>query len=125
MNVVDSSAWLEYFADGPNASIFAKPIEATRSLLVPSLALYEVFKRVSQQRDEDEALRAIAVMEHGKVLDLDRATALEAARVSIQYAIAMADSIMLATAQRHRATLWTQDSDFDGLPGTKYFAKQR
>jgi predicted nucleic acid-binding protein len=125
MNVVDSSAWLEYFADGPNASIFAKPIEATRSLLVPSLALYEVFKRVSQQRDEDEALRAIAVMEQGKVLDLDRATALEAARVSIQYAIAMADSIMLATAQRHRATLWTQDSDFDGLPGTKYFAKHK
>jgi predicted nucleic acid-binding protein len=125
MNVVDSSAWLEYFADGPNASIFAKPIEATRSLLVPSLALYEVFKRVSQQRDEDEALRAIAVMEQGKVLDLDRATALEAARVSIQYAIAMADSIMLATAQRHRATLWTQDADFDGLPGTRYFAKRR
>jgi predicted nucleic acid-binding protein len=124
MNVVDSSAWLEYFADGPNASIFAKPIEATRSLLVPSLTLYEVFKRVSQQRDEDEALRAIAVMEQGKVLDLDRATALEAARVSIQYTIAMADSIMFATAQRHRATLWTQDSDFDGLPGTKYFAKQ-
>jgi toxin FitB len=125
MNVVDSSAWLEYFADGPNASIFAKPIEATRSLLVPSLALYEVFKRVSQQRDEDEALRAVAVMEQGKVLDLDRATALEAARVSIQYAIAMADSIMLATAQRHRATLWTQDSDFDGLPGTKYFPKRK
>lgn len=125
MNVVDSSAWLEYFADGPNASIFAKPIEATRSLLVPSLALYEVFKRVSQQRDEDEALRAIAVMEQGKVLDLDRATALEAARVSIQYAVPMADSIMFATAQRHRATLWTQDSDFDGLPGTKYFAKHR
>jgi predicted nucleic acid-binding protein len=125
MNVVDSSAWLEYFADGPNASIFAKPIEATRSLLVPSLALYEVFKRVSQQRDEDEALRAIAVMEQGKVLELDRATALEAARVSIQYAIAMADSIMFATAQRQRATLWTQDSDFDGLPGTKYFAKHR
>jgi|SRR5665213_51757 len=125
MNVVDSSAWLEYFADGSNASIFAKPIEATRSLLVPSLALYEVFKRVSQQRDEDEALRAIAVMEQGKVLELDRATALEAARVSIQYAIAMAGSIMFATAQRHRATLWTQDSDFDGLPGTKYIAKHR
>jgi toxin FitB len=125
MNVVDSSAWLEYFADGPNASIFAKPIEATRSLLVPSLTLYEVFKRVSQQRDEDEALRAVAVMEQGKVLELDQATALEAARVSIQYAIAMADSIMLATAQRNRATLWTQDSDFDGLPGTKYFPKHK
>ncbi len=124
MNVVDSSAWLEYFADGPNASVFAKPIEATRSLLIPSLALYEVFKRVSQQRDEDEALRAIAVMEQGRVVDLDRATALEAARLSNQHRIAMADSIMLATAQRHRATLWTQDADFDGLPGIKYYAKR-
>lgn len=124
MNIVGSSAWLEYFADGPNASVFAKPIEATRSLLVPSLSLFEVFKRVCQQRNEDEALRAIAVMEQGKVVDLDRATALEAARLSIAHRIAMADSIMLATAQRNRATLWTQDADFDGLPGTKFYAKQ-
>lgn len=101
-----------------------KLIEATRSLLVPSLSLFEVFKRVCQQRNEDEALRAIAVMEQGKVVDLDRATALEAARLSIAHRIAMADSIMLATAQRNRATLWTQDADFDGLPGTKFYAKQ-
>jgi toxin FitB len=124
MNVVDSSAWLEYFADGPNAAIFAKPIEATRSLIVPTLSLFEVFKRVSQQRDEDRALRSIAVMEQGQVVDLDRATALEAARLSIQHGIAMADSIMLATAQRHRATLWTQDADFDGLPGIRYYAER-
>jgi toxin FitB len=123
MNVVDSSAWLEYFADGRNASVFAKPIEATRSLVVPSLSLFEVFKRVSQQRNEDEALRAIAVMEQGRVVELDRATALEAARLSIEHGIAMADSVMLATAQRNRATLWTQDSDFEGLPGVRYYAK--
>lgn len=120
MNVVDSSGWLEYFADGPNASAFAKAIEATRSLIVPALSLSEVSKRISQQRGEDEALRAIAVMEQGKVVDFDRATALEAARLAIQHRIAMADSVMLATAQRHRATLWTQDADFDGLPGTKF-----
>ena len=124
MNVVDSSAWLEYFSDGPNASAFAKPIESTRSLLVPSLSLFEVFKRVSQQRSEDDALRAVAVMEQGSVVDLDRATAIEAARLSILHGIAMADSVMLATAQRHRATLWTQDSDFDSLPGVKYYAKR-
>jgi predicted nucleic acid-binding protein len=124
MNVVDSSGWLEYFADGPNAAVFAKPIEATRSLLVPTLSLFEVFKRVSQQRSEDDALRAIAVMEQGKVVDLDRATALEAARLSIQHGIAMADSVMLATAYRHRATLWTQDSDFEGVQGARYFAKR-
>ena len=124
MNVVDSSAWLEYFVDGPNAAVFAKPIETTRSLLVPSLSLFEVFKRVSQQRSEDEALRAIAVMEQGRIVDLDRATALEAARLSIHHGIAMADSVMLATALRNRATLWTQDSDFDGLPGARYYAKR-
>jgi len=123
MNMVDSSGWLEYFADGPNATAFAKPIEATRSLVVPTLSLFEVFKRIAQQRSEDEALRAIAVMEQGKVVDLDRATALEAARLSMQHGIAMADSVMLATAYRHRATLWTQDSDFDGLAGARYFAK--
>jgi predicted nucleic acid-binding protein len=111
MNVVDSSGWLEYLADGPNAAIFAKPIEATRSLIVPTLALFEVFKRVSQQRNEDDALRAVAVMEQGRVVDLDRATALEAARLSVQHAIAMAGSVMLATANRHRAMLWTQDSE--------------
>jgi predicted nucleic acid-binding protein len=124
MNVVDSSGWLEYFADGPNAAVFAKPIEATRSLLVPTLSLFEVFKRVTQQRSEDDALRAIAVMEQGRVVDLDRATALEAARLSIEHGIAMADSVMLATAYRHRATLWTQDSDFEGLQGARYFAKR-
>jgi predicted nucleic acid-binding protein len=124
MNVVDSSGWLEYFADGPNAAVFAKPIEATRSLLVPTLSLFEVFKRVTQQRSEDDALRAIAVMEQGRVVDLDRATALEAARLSIQHGISLADSVMLATAYRHRATLWTQDSDFEGLQGARYFAKR-
>jgi predicted nucleic acid-binding protein len=124
MNVVDSSGWLEYFADGPNAAEFAKPIEMTRLLLVPTPSLFEVFKRVAQQRSEDDALRAIAVMEQGKVIDLDRATALEAARLSIQHRIPMADSVMLATAYRHRATLWTQDSDFEGVQGARYFAKR-
>ena len=124
MNVVDSSAWLEYFADGPNAAVFAKPIESVGSLLVPSISLFDVFKRVTQQRDEDDALRAVAIMEQGRVIDLDRATALEAARLSIQHKIAMADSIMLATGQRNRATLWTQDADFDGLRSARYYASR-
>jgi toxin FitB len=123
VNVVVSSAWLEFLADGPNASAFAKPIDATRSLIVPTLSLFEVFKRVSRQRSEDEALRAIAVMEQGRVVDLDRATALEAARLAIEHRIAMADGVMLATAHRYRAALWTQDADFKSLSGVKYLAK--
>jgi len=124
MNVVDSSACLEYFADGPNAAHFARAIETTRALIVPTLSLFEVFRRVTQQRGDDEALRVVAVMEQGKVVDLDRATALAAARLSLDHSIAMADSIMLATAQRHGAILWTQDADFEGLPGTRFFAKR-
>jgi predicted nucleic acid-binding protein len=124
MNVVDSSAWLEYFADGPNAARFAPPIEATASLIVPTLSIFEVFKRIAQQRGDDDALRAVAIMEQATVVDLDRATALAAARLSIDHGIALADSVMLATAQRHRALLWTQDAEFDGLPGTRYFAKR-
>jgi len=124
MNVVDSSAWLEYFADGPNAARFAPPIEATASLIVPTLSIFEVFKRIAQQRGDDDALRAVAIMEQATVVDLDRATALAAARLSIDHGIAMADSVMLATAQRHQALLWTQDADFDGLPGTRYFARR-
>jgi toxin FitB len=125
MNIVDSSGWLEYFGDGSNAPVFAKPIEATVTLLVPTLSLFEVFKRVSQQRDEDEALRAIAIMEQAQVVDLDRATALEAARLSTLHGIAMADAIMLATARRNKATLWTQDADFEGLEGVRFVAKKK
>lgn len=124
MNVVDSSAWLEYFADGPNVSAFASPIESPASLLVPTLSLFEVFKRVCQQRDEQAALHAVALMEQGLVVDLDRVTALEAARLSLTHGIPMADSVMLATAQRGKATLWTQDADFEGIPGVKYLARQ-
>ena len=120
MNVVDSSAWLEYFAAGSNASFFAAPIEATGELLVPSLTIYEVFKRVLQQRGEGDALRAIAVMQQGSVLDLDVRIALSAARLSIDTRLPMADSVVLATARLHHAMLWTQDADFEGLPGVRY-----
>lgn len=124
MNVVDSSAWLEYFADGPNAEAFSKPIESTRSLIVPTLSIFEVFKRIAQQRGDAEGLRAVAVMEQARVIDLDRATAIAAARLSLDHGLALADSIMLATAQRNRATLWTQDADFKGLPGTRYLPRR-
>lgn len=124
MNVVDSSAWLEYFADGPNAGVFAPAIEATRSLLVPSLSIYEVFKVICLQRSEDEGLRAVAAMEQGMLVDLDGPTALEAARLSIHHRMTMADSIMLATSMRNSAVLWTQDADFEGIAGVRYTPKR-
>jgi toxin FitB len=120
MNVVDSSAWLEYFAGGPNASFFSGPIEETSKLIVPSLTIYEVFKRVLQQRDEGDALRAVAVMQQGAVVDLDVRLALAAARLSLDTRLPMADSVVLATARRHDATVWTQDADFEQLSGVRY-----
>jgi predicted nucleic acid-binding protein len=120
MNVVDSSAWLEYFANGPNASFFAAPIEQTDELVVPSLTIYEVFKRVLQQRDEGDALRAVAVMLQGTVVDLDARLAVTAARLSLDTRLPMADSVVLATARLHDAALWTQDADFKGLRGVRY-----
>lgn len=124
MNVVDSSGWLEYFADGPNADFFAPAVEGTSELVVPSISIYEVFKRILQQRSESEALQAIAVMLRGRVVDLDVQMALAAARVSLHYRIPMADSIILATARTHDATLWAQDEHFEHIAGVQYIAKQ-
>jgi len=120
VNVVDSSAWLEYLADGPNAGFFTKPIVDTARLVVPSVSLYEVFKKILQQRDEGQALQAVAHMQQGKVVDLSSTLVLGAARLSVEQRLPMADSIMLATARAFGATLWTQDADFEKLEGVKY-----
>jgi toxin FitB len=120
VNVVDSSAWLEYFANGPNAGFFAPAIEKTSDLVVPSITLYEVFKRVLQQRDEGAALQAVALMQQGNVVDFDAALALEAARVSLEHRLPLADSVILVTGRAQGAVLWTQDADFEGMPGVEY-----
>src|SRR4030042_5019949 len=109
MKIVDSSAWLEYFANGPNALFFAPAIEQTDDLLVPSLTLYEVFKRVLQQTDEGHALQAVAVMQQSTVVDLDARIALDAARISFKNKLPLADSIILATAWAYEAGGWPPD----------------
>jgi predicted nucleic acid-binding protein len=123
VNVVDSSGWLEYLAAGPNADFFASAIEASSQLLVPTISLYEVFKRVLQQRDEGDALQAVALMQQGRVVELTAPLSLTAAHLSVQHGLPMADSIMLATARTNDATLWTQDADFVGLAGVRFKAK--
>ena len=125
MNIVDSSGWLEYFADGPNADFFAPAIENISELVVPTISIYEVFKRVLQQRGEGDALQAIAVLMQGDVTGLSAELALDAAKTSTEYGLPMADSIMLATARAYNATLWTQDVDFEGLEGVRYVGKKR
>ena len=112
MNVVDSSGWLEFFADGPNVSVFRVPIVNTSELIVPAISIYEVYKRLLQQIDKDSALRAVSLMKMGQVVELNASLALDAADISVDLKIPMADSIILATARQYNATLWTQDSDF-------------
>lgn len=125
MNLVDSSGWLEYFADAANAEFFAPAVLDTEQLIVPTLALLEVFKRVLQQRGEGDALQAAALMRQGQVVELDSALALSAARLGVEHGLALADSVIYATARRVDALLWTQDADFEGLPGVRFVAKHR
>ena len=124
MNLVDSSGWLEYFSDGRNAAFFAPAIENTRLLVVSSINCYEVFKRIAQQRNENTAIRAIAVMQQGLVAVLSLELAILAAKLALALKLPLADSAILATARLHKATVWTQDSDFAGIDGVKYVAKR-
>lgn len=118
-NVVDSSGWLEYFAGSARADLFATAIEDTRNLIIPAISIYEVFKKVLRERGENDALQIAGVMQAGRVIGLDTALAMEAAR----YPLPLADSIIYATAILHSATLWTQDEHFNGMPQVRYFSK--
>ncbi len=123
MNVVDSSAWLEFFADGPNAGEFAQPLADRAALVVPTITIYEVFKVVCRQRGEDAALQAASLMQQGRSVELSPSLAMVAARMSLELTLPMADSVILATARFHDALLWTQDEHFRNLPGVRYFPK--
>lgn len=123
LNVVDSSAWLEYFADGVGAAHFASPIEAVGRLVVPAVCLLEVFKVVLRQRGESDALQAVALMQQGRIVDLDATLALAAAKAGLEHKLPLADSIVYATAQTVGGIVWTQDDDFKGLADVEYFPK--
>ncbi len=123
MNVVDSSAWLAYFADEPSADFFAEAIEDIELLIVPAICIYEVFKVILREKGEDQALLAIAAMQQGKVVDLDADLAIEAAAIGTEEKLALADSIIYTIAQRNAATLWTQDAHFSGKLGVQYIKK--
>ena len=124
MNVVDSSAWLEYFADGSNAGEFAEVIADVEELVVPAVTLFEVFKRIRVQRDLASALYAVAQMRRGRVVELDAHLAVAAAELSAEMGLPMADSIILATARAEEATLWTLDKGFQGMEGVEYRARR-
>lgn len=124
MNLVDSSAWLEYFAAGPNAAFFAPAIEKTSDLIVPTIVVFEVYKRVCQQRDRHAALEATATLRAGRIVDLTLRLAIAAAAISQSEKVPMADSIVLATARAENAVIWTQDADFERIRGVRFRAKR-
>ena len=119
LNVVDSSGWLEYLKGSDRAELFAPATEDQANLIVPIITVYEVYKKFRRERTERDAQEAIGTMMNGKVVDLDLSLAIEAAKLDLP----LSDSIIYATAQHHQATLWTQDEDFEGLPGVRYFPK--
>jgi len=121
VNLLDSSAWLEFFADGPLAGKFSSVAADPASVLVPTVVLYEVFKVVLRERGETAALQAVAALRQGTVVDITEEIALVAARASLAHRLPMADSLILATAHLHEATLWTMDEHFKGLPHVRYF----
>jgi len=124
MNIVDSSGWLAYFADEPNAKHFVSPLKDTDSLVVPTITVYEVFKVVLRESSENEALQATAAMLKGTVVDLTVPLAIAVSKLSLEKGLPMADSIILTIAKAYDAILWTQDSDFKNMAGVKYFPKK-
>ena len=124
MNVVDSSAWIEYFTGGPNAKSFELPILNQAELVVPTMVLLEVYKHIRRHQGRDEALKAIAGMKQGEIQVLDERLALYAAEIGVEDGLPLADSVILATARLHEATLWTQDSDFEGMDGVRFRRKK-
>jgi toxin FitB len=125
MNVVDSSAWLAYFAGEKNAGFFAEAIEDTELLVVPVICIYEVFKVVLREKGEDDALQAASAMQQGAVINLDSDLALEAAWVGHEEKLAFAASVIYAVAKRHEATVWTQDEHFYGKANVRYKQKTK
>ncbi|MFC1583986.1 type II toxin-antitoxin system VapC family toxin [Fibrobacterota bacterium] len=125
MNIVDTSGWLEYFAGSSRVKYYEKAVEKTSELLVPAVCVYEVFKKLLTDYGEDEALTAIGHMKTGKVIDIDFGISVQAAKISKEHKIPMADSIILACGIKHNAVIYTQDSDFKKMPNVKYFEKRK
>jgi predicted nucleic acid-binding protein len=125
VNVVDSSGWIEFLGGGPNAGFFAPAISDASRLLVPTISVFEVCRWTRRELGSRRALEAMALMQQGRIVDLDSTLAMNAARLSVDLKLPMADSITLATARAHDATLWTQDDDFEGVEGVKFVAKKK
>lgn len=123
MNVVDSSGWIEFFKAGPNGLIFKPVIQDEARLLVPSISLFEVHRVLSRALPDNLVESCLDVMRRGRVLDLTDIRAIAASKAATRHRLALADAAIYSMALEHGATLWTQDVDYQGLPGVNYSAK--
>lgn len=124
MNVVDSCGWLEYFFNQNNADFFAPALLDTAHLVVPSITIFEVSRRLVTLNAGPPVEEAVALMCKGKVIDLSPEQLALAAQSAKLYGLAMADAIIWQTAEIYGATLFTQDIDLKGLPRVKFKAKK-
>lgn len=122
-NVVDSSGWIEFFLAGANGPVFKPVIEQRHTLLVPTIALFEVHRVLSRKLPPDVVKACLDVMRLGRVLDITAARAVAGADVSLRHRLATGDALMYSLALEHNATFWTQDVDYQGLPNVRFFAK--
>jgi toxin FitB len=122
MRLIDSSGWIAYFTDGPCAEDYAAHVGAD-DVITPTIVIYEVYKIIRRGASEEQALVVAAHLEATTVIDLDPDLALEAAELSLEHGLAMADAVVYATACRYGAELFTSDADLAGLPGVTYVAK--
>lgn len=123
LQVVDSSGWIEVLTNGPQAERFLEVLDDEKSLIVPSITIFEVFKWILREHSEAQAIQAIAVMQRGKIVDLDASIAIAAAQISHALHLPMADSIILTTARQHQARLFSMDADFKGLADVELILK--
>jgi len=123
MNVVDTSAWLEYFEGGANSHKFSPAIKEVEQLIVPTICIYEISKVILRESDENHLIQALAAVQKGKIVELSPVLSTTAAKISLKHKLPMADSIIYATARLFDATVWTQDVDFEDLPNVNYFQK--
>jgi toxin FitB len=117
--ILDSSCWLEVFDGNIRGKQFQSQVEQVKSLIVPVITVYEVYKYLRRTKGEELAAQAATYMQQGQIVELDLGTALDAASNGLP----LADSLIYASAQLHHAELWTQDAHFEGLPSVKYFPK--
>ncbi len=117
MILVDSSGWIEYLAARPKADEFARYIQGNEPLVTSAIQVYEIYKVVRRDISEERAIESVSALRATTVVPLDESLALEAADISLEHGLAMADAIIFATAAKHRADIVTADADFEGLPG--------